>query len=155
VARTTPQVENGVLVYWVGTRTETVQVGSDAWQHWLDNTRTTTFRFMHRLGTFTARKEQRQWGGSYWYAYRKQGGRLRKGYLGRAEELTLQRLAKVATPLPADHRQRSVIERRRAWTSTSRSSLPRRSVRICRATPCWRPSSIGRPRDTTWWSGHA
>jgi LuxR family transcriptional regulator, maltose regulon positive regulatory protein len=38
-------------------------------------------------------------GGAYWYAYRKQGGRLRKGYLGRAEDLTLQRLDAVATRL--------------------------------------------------------
>ena len=102
MARTTPRVDNGVLVYPVGTQVAAVQVGSAAWQRWLASTSTTTFRFVHRLGTFTARKEQRQWGGSYWYAYRKQGGRLRKGYLGRAEELTLQRLDAVATRLAGE-----------------------------------------------------
>ena len=91
MARTTPQVRNGVLVYHGETQLETVPVGSAAWRRWLDDARTTTFRVNHPLGSFTARKEQRQRGGSYWYAYRKQGGRRHKGYLGRAEELTLQR----------------------------------------------------------------
>lgn len=102
MARTTPHVDNGVLAYQVGTQMETLQVGSAAWQRWLDDARTTTFRVVHRWGAFTARKEQRQGGGAYWYAYRKQGGRLRKGYLGRPEDLTLQRLDAVATYLAGE-----------------------------------------------------
>jgi hypothetical protein len=132
VARTTPRVDNGVLVYQVGMQMETVQDGSEAWQCWLDNMRTTTFRFVHRLGTFTARKEQRQRGGSYWYAYRKQGGRLRKGYLGRAEELTLPRLEEVATRLASEPSAmireltatRATSERTKdSWTSTPPSPI--------------------------------
>jgi hypothetical protein len=59
---------------------ETLQVGSEAWQRWLDIMRTTTFRFVHRRRPFTACR---------------------------------------------------------------------------RMAACWQPSSIGRPRDTTWWSGHS
>src|SRR5438067_12182550 len=103
MARTTPQVSNGVLVDPAGAQGQTIPVGSEAWQRWLDDARTTSFRFVHDVGTFTARKEQRQGGGSYWYAYRTQGGRLRKGYLGRAEELTLPRLAEVAARLAGGH----------------------------------------------------
>jgi len=89
MARTTPQVTDSVLVYHDGAQAQTVPVGSVAWQEWLKDARTTTFHVNHQRGSFTARKEQRQRGGSYWYAYRTQGGRLHKGYLGRAEELTL------------------------------------------------------------------
>jgi predicted ATPase/DNA-binding CsgD family transcriptional regulator len=41
--------------------------------------------------TFTARKEQRP-GGWYWYAYRRSQGKLHSRYLGKSEELTLERL---------------------------------------------------------------
>jgi LuxR family maltose regulon positive regulatory protein len=99
VARTTPQVGNGVLVYHGETQLETVAVGSAAWWRWLDDPRTTTFRVNHPMGAFTARKEHRQRGSSYWYAYRTQGGRRHKSYLGRAEALTLRRLEEVATHL--------------------------------------------------------
>jgi len=99
VARTTPRVSNGVLVDPVGAPGRTVGVGSEAWRRWLDDARTTTFRFVHHAGSFTARKEQRQRGSSYWYAYRTRGGRLHKSYLGRPEDLTLPRLMEVAARL--------------------------------------------------------
>jgi hypothetical protein len=47
-------------------------------------------------GTFTARKELRSWGGVYWTAYRTRGEKLRKAYLGKAEDLTLEGLGDAA-----------------------------------------------------------
>jgi LuxR family maltose regulon positive regulatory protein len=99
MARATPLVTNGVLHYRDGVGVRAVEVGGDAWCRWLDDVRTTTFRVDQAPGSFTARKEQRQRGGAYWYAYRTQGGRLRKCYLGRTKELTLRRLEEVAMRL--------------------------------------------------------
>lgn len=64
---------------------QAIDVGSDDWFDWLaDNDR---FTFQHAGGRYSARREQRR-GSLYWYAYRRQGGRLRKVYLGRPAELT-------------------------------------------------------------------
>jgi hypothetical protein len=99
VAHITPQVRDGVLVIGHGAQGRTIALGSAAWQGWLGDARTTTFRFVHQLATFTVRKEHGKRGGSYWYAYHRRDGRLHKGYLGRTENLTLQRLDEVATRL--------------------------------------------------------
>jgi hypothetical protein len=66
---------------------------------WLAAPRTTTFRFDHPLAAFTVRKERRPRGGAHWYVYRKRAGRVQKTYLGKAEDLTLQRLTAVAAAL--------------------------------------------------------
>jgi hypothetical protein len=47
-------------------------------------------------GFMTVRKERRVRGGQYWVAYRRGGGRLHKIYLGRAAQLSQERLAQVA-----------------------------------------------------------
>ena len=75
-----------------------VVVGTDAWYSWLIDQHIQSFSFRHPLGTFTARRERKRqsW---YWYAYRKRAGRLRKVYLGKAEDLTLERLNAAATVL--------------------------------------------------------
>jgi hypothetical protein len=52
---------------------------------------TTTFRFGHLLGSYTARRERTR-DSSSWYAYRKRGGALKKVYLAKSAELTLDRL---------------------------------------------------------------
>jgi hypothetical protein len=46
--------------------------------------------------SLTARKEARQRGGSYWYAYKRVGSRLHKKYLGDGDKLTLAHLEAVA-----------------------------------------------------------
>jgi LuxR family transcriptional regulator, maltose regulon positive regulatory protein len=46
----------------------------------------------------TLRRERRR-AGWYWYAYRGQGGRVRKAYAGKAEELTADRLRALAATL--------------------------------------------------------
>jgi predicted ATPase/DNA-binding CsgD family transcriptional regulator len=72
-----------------------ILVGSEAWYCWLAAEQHPSFAFRHQLGTFTVRRERRrqQW---YWYLYHKQEGKLRKAYLGKTVEMTLQRLNTVA-----------------------------------------------------------
>ncbi len=61
-----------------------------------------SFAFAGQMGAYTARKETKQRGQGYWYAYRKRGGKLTKAYLGKAPELTLARLEEVAHLLSAE-----------------------------------------------------
>lgn len=80
----------------VGDQPVPIVVGTDAWYTWLMDQHIQSFSFRHPLGTFTARRERKRqsW---YWYAYRKRAGRLRKVYLGKTEDLTLERLNAAAT----------------------------------------------------------
>src|SRR5215469_1256617 len=75
-----------------------VVVGSERWYTWLAEEQNRSFSFRNALGTFTVRRE-RQRHGWYWYIYRKSGGKLRKAYLGKTEEVTHERLSAVATAL--------------------------------------------------------
>src|SRR5215469_11369674 len=75
-----------------------IEVGSPRWHDWLADEAHRSFSLRHALGTFTVRREHvRQ--GWYWYVYHKTGGKLRKAYLGKAEEITLERLERVAAML--------------------------------------------------------
>ena len=75
-----------------------IGVGSVEWYHWLEKHSAFAFEGIH--GNFTARREQRS-GNEYWYAYRKQDGKLHKLYLGRGANLTLDRLNKTASHMVA------------------------------------------------------
>jgi predicted ATPase/DNA-binding CsgD family transcriptional regulator len=77
-----------------------VVVGSERWYSWLAEEQNRSFSFRNAVGTFTVRREHKRHG-QYWYIYRKSGGRLRKAYLGKAEEVTLERLGQVAAMLVA------------------------------------------------------
>ena len=57
------------------------------------------FSFAGRAGRLSARKEGRGSGRDYWYAYRKQDQRIRKGYLGPSARVTLARLEEQARSL--------------------------------------------------------
>src|SRR6516162_1854433 len=87
-----PIVQDGTLTYQRGGRDEQLPVGTPAWYAWLSTA--SSFAFRSALGSFTARKEpaSNKRGGEYWRAYRKRGGRLQRVYLGKSEELTLDRL---------------------------------------------------------------
>src|SRR5215211_6197306 len=74
-------------------------VGSPAWFAWLTDDAARSFSFRSPSGAYTARKERRQRGGAYWVAYRTAAGRQHKVYLGKAEDLTPERLDKVADAL--------------------------------------------------------
>src|SRR5205807_4428774 len=84
----------------IGDQLAPVVVGTDAWFTWLADQHIQSFSFRNPLGTFTVRRERKRHGW-YWYAYRKSDGKLRKAYLGKAEELTLERLGPIAATLVA------------------------------------------------------
>lgn len=71
-----------------------IPVGSPAWYAWLNDEQTVSFAYRSACGGFTARRE-RQRNGWYWYAYRRIGGKLYKRYLGRASDLSAERLHRV------------------------------------------------------------
>ncbi len=95
MARSIPKARDGVLQASTaeGTSLDPIAIGTAAWYDWLEQHRSFSFE-ANRL-TFTARKEQRP-GGWYWYAYRRTQGKLRTTYLGKSEELTLERLTTAA-----------------------------------------------------------
>jgi len=98
MARTTLLVSNGFLQERPcdTTHAPAISIGSVAWFDWLKQHR--SFRFEHQGITYTARKEQRP-GGWYWYASCRTHGTLRTRYLGRSEDLTLERLILVGQQL--------------------------------------------------------
>jgi LuxR family maltose regulon positive regulatory protein len=91
----TPKVMSGVL-YTEDAATGT-RVGSPAWFFWLASA--STFYYEAREGTFTAHLERRRRGGSYWIAYRRCSGVLRRVHLGKPDHLTLERLEHAALTL--------------------------------------------------------
>src|SRR5689334_7185172 len=90
-----PQVSDGLLMR---EGAEPVAVGSPEWYAWLAAEEPRAFAYSGDGGGFSARRE-RQRNGLYWYAYRRRGGVLRKAYLGRAADLTPERLAAAAATL--------------------------------------------------------
>lgn len=98
-----PQVLGDHLLLQEYSRTKTsVPVGSHHWYTWLADAQNRSFSFKSHAGAFTARHE-RQRNSWYWYAYRKQHGKIRKVYLGRPQELTSDRLNTVAVALSRSH----------------------------------------------------
>ncbi len=88
----TPTVQGDALVYQQDGHNYLLPVGTSAWYAWL--TTASTFTFTGEAGTFTAHKERasNKRGGWYWKAYRTQRGKLFSIYLGKSENLTLERL---------------------------------------------------------------
>jgi LuxR family maltose regulon positive regulatory protein len=81
--------------------TAPIPVGSPAWFTWLADPAHVSFAYRTAAGSVTLRRERRG-AGWYWYAYRGQGGRVRKVYAGKAEELTAERLRALVATLAAD-----------------------------------------------------
>ncbi len=98
MARGIPKVRDGSLQQHTaeGASIDPIPIGTAAWYSWLEQHR--SFCFEAGRITFTARKEQRP-GGWYWYAYRRSQGKLHTVYLGKSEELTLERLNTTAEAL--------------------------------------------------------
>src|SRR5690348_13540509 len=94
-----PNVQDSVLTYMHDGNSVKLEVNTSDWHDWLENADIFTFRSSH--GAFTARKERasNKRGSQYWRAYRKHNGKLRRVYLGKSQELTLQRLESAATVL--------------------------------------------------------
>src|SRR6266542_257931 len=99
MAHLTPHVEQGTLTLSERDAEHTIAVGSPAWFSWLETA--TAFTFASSYGTFTARRERASSGrgGWYWRAYQHRAGTRRRAYLGKAAELTLERLYAVAASL--------------------------------------------------------
>ncbi|GAB4198467.1 MAG: hypothetical protein OHK0022_17860 [Roseiflexaceae bacterium] len=85
-----------------GRRLPPIRLGSVAWSAWLADQTSGAFSYRLPGGALTVRRE-RKGGRGYWYAYRRQGGRLRKAYLGRDAELTATRLREIGAALLGDH----------------------------------------------------
>lgn len=98
---TLPTIRAGLL-HLHASPDQPIVVGSAAWWRWLAAD-ARSFRFEHRLGSFTARREQIN-GNVYWYAYRKVAGKLRKTYLGKTEHLTLDHMERAAATLQPSNR---------------------------------------------------
>ncbi len=92
-------LRDGVLTHWSQDATQTIMMGTPAWERWLSDAR--AFVVEHQQGTFTARKERagNRRGGWYWRAYRTRDGLRQRAYLGKAEDLTLSRLREAAALL--------------------------------------------------------
>jgi hypothetical protein len=94
-----PWVTDGRLRGTAGSAAAGVAVGSPGWFAWLADDAARSFSFRSPSGAYTARKERRQRGGTYWVAYRTAAGRQHKLYLGKAEDLSLERLDAAAAAL--------------------------------------------------------
>src|SRR5215211_6244246 len=98
MARTTALVDGTTLIL-PGHDASPITVDTAAWFAWLEHA--TTFAFSSPAGHFTARKERQARGGGYWKAYRTFHGTLHRAYLGKAQDLTLDRLNRAAMTLAA------------------------------------------------------
>jgi len=76
-----------------------VTPGNVEWFSWLS--RIPSFTFSGQHGQLTVRQEARGGTGTYWYAYRRHGGKMLKRYLGRTADLTAAHLEEVALQLTA------------------------------------------------------
>src|SRR5215216_3064292 len=94
-----PSVADGLLHGTAADVATGLAVGSPAWFAWLADDAARSFSFRSPAGAYTARKERRQRGGAYWVAYRTAAGRQHKVYLGKAEDLSLERLDEAAAAL--------------------------------------------------------
>src|SRR5690242_11661529 len=75
-----------------------LQGESAAWFAWLATH--TSFSFQGQHGSLHLQKEMRPRGKEgYWYAYRRQGKRMVKHYVGRSADLSMARLETVAQTL--------------------------------------------------------
>jgi predicted ATPase/DNA-binding CsgD family transcriptional regulator len=99
--QTLPVIQENILFSQRDGQVSQLTVGTPAWYTWLNTA--TAFAFRSTIGTFTARREQagHKRGGWYWRAYRKQKGKLHQVYMGKAEDLTLERLKDIAAHLAA------------------------------------------------------
>jgi hypothetical protein len=74
---------------------EPIELNSWKWHEWLVEHNSFRYEPKSEESGFTARAEK----SGYWYGYRKQHGKLHKRYIGKAAELTVERLEEVAVLL--------------------------------------------------------
>jgi hypothetical protein len=120
-----------------------IVVGSESWYSWLAEDQTRSFSLRNALGTFTVRRERKRHGW-YWYIYRKSRGRLHKAYLGKAEEVTLERLGLVAATLiarsdddyePGKVGEQTLLEHTNSLSGSQQSSLGLTIISLAQPEP--------------------
>src|SRR5690242_14372458 len=99
VIRTPSFIQGEMLTYYQDGQPVQVIVDTPDWYDWLETA--TIFTFRNADAVFTARRERagNRRGEFYWRAYRRHDGKLRRIYLGKSEDLTLDRLRTVADAL--------------------------------------------------------
>jgi len=92
MTQSTPVLRDGILTYQQQNATHTIVVGTPLWESWLRGAK--AFVVEHELGTLTVRKERagNRRGREYWRAYYRCHGTLHRMYIGKTEEITLERL---------------------------------------------------------------
>lgn len=148
MARTTPRVDGNRLVL-ASHEASPITVGTDAWFDWLHGAN--TFAFTSDFGSFTARKEPRERGGSYWKAYSTAQGTLRRTYLGKTSDLTLDRLNEAAARLtsaaaPAAAPEGAALPLVPAPQSDAPAGLPPTLLATKLIVPPARAQLVARPR---------
>jgi hypothetical protein len=98
MARTTPHILDGFLLAYEEQGWISRRVGSASWYAWLAQPDHRLFAYAGLTVRREVPKGKRQ---SFWYAYRKSGGRVRKVYLGKSIALTAARLTEAAHRLHA------------------------------------------------------
>ncbi|HZU02525.1 MAG TPA: LuxR C-terminal-related transcriptional regulator [Ktedonobacteraceae bacterium] len=90
---------HGAYELYKGREDEAVELipGSSIWLEGVKEF--SSFAFHGQHGSYTARKERKQRGEGYWYAYARVEGKLNKRYLGRSVDLAFARLEQVAQEL--------------------------------------------------------
>src|ERR1051326_1868044 len=123
MAKMTPIVQGGTLVYQQQGHDQVLVVGTPDWYTWLATA--SAFAFIGAEGTFTARKERagNKRGGWSWNAYRTQRGKLSSIYLGKSETLSLERLNAVAQALAQVPNKDAIGE-----NNTNKASLPEKRI---------------------------
>jgi LuxR family maltose regulon positive regulatory protein len=78
----------------LGTFFTTVLIGSPDCLKWL-NSSIGLFSYESQGITITVKREKRQRGGLYWYAYKRVGGKLSSRYIGGSEQVTIDKLNEI------------------------------------------------------------
>lgn len=81
---------------------DTIRLNSPQWWEWLESAEVVAFTFDcdHGIKNYRARKETiKGKAGKFWYAYKRHEGTLRKRYIGKSEELSLEKLEAIAYDL--------------------------------------------------------
>src|SRR5215472_914528 len=111
------------------------------WFLWLATC--SSFAFQGKHGHLTLRRETRARGEGYWYAYRCQGRRTFKRYVGRTSTLSIARLEAIARALTSEVRQAPDP----VLTTSSQRQTPLLETKL--HLPCLHASLISRKRLLT------
>lgn len=70
-----------------------IKVGSERWYEWLSNPATKSFRYESDEVNYTASKRPNS---PYWNAFKKSNGKLKREYLGKSSDITLEKLQEIS-----------------------------------------------------------